>query len=144
MSRKIICVIVGLLLVTILLPSITANLHHYANCYVEINGLLSNKDYPKIFDMGPFWKIDFLRLAGNGNPPSFVLYWYIRLDETAQITIKSDENGDILWSHDSSSEQEIRILRFNGDYLSSSNGEGRIIKDIKGNVNLIWIKDLVY
>jgi len=122
----------------------TQNVDHYSNCYVEIDGLLSDEDYSKIFDMGPFWKIYFLRLAGNGNPPSSVLYWYIRLDETAQITIKSEENGDILWSNDNLYEQEIRILRFNGEYISSFNEEGRIKKDIQGNVQTIWIKDLVH
>ena len=144
MSRKIICVIAGMLVVTIVFPSIAANLNHYSNCYVEIDGLLSDEDHPKIFDMGPFWKIDFLRLAGNGNPPSSVLYWYMRLDETAQISIKSEENGDILWSDDSSCEQEIRILRFTGEYMSSCNEEGRINKDIKGNVQIIWVKDLIH
>jgi len=114
----------------------------YPNCYVEIIGLLSDEDYPKLFDMGPFWKICFLRLDGNGNPPSFVLYWYMRLDETAQIIIKNEKNGDLLWSNNDLCNHEIRMLRFNGDYLSSMKENGRIQKDISGTVQMIWIKEL--
>ena len=94
--------------------------------------------------MGPFWKIDFLRLAGNGNPPSFVLYWYIRLDETAQISIKSEENGYILWSHDSSCEQEMRVLRFTGEYISSCNEEGENKKGHSRKCKYNLVKDLVH
>ena len=30
----------------------TQNVNHYSNCYVEIDGFLSDEDYSKIFDMG--------------------------------------------------------------------------------------------
>lgn len=74
----------------------------------------------------------------------FTIYWYIRLDDTAQITIRSEENGNILWSNKNLYEQEIRILGVNGEYISSFNEEGKIKKDIQGTVQTIWIKDLVH
>ena len=119
----------------------SGTINKFTDCYIEISGLLSDEDYPKLFNRGPFWKIYFLRLEGNGEPPSYVFYWYMRLDETAKITIKSEQNGDILWEHDGSCEQEIRILSFKGDYISTIQ-EDRSYKDISGHVYGIWLKDL--
>ena len=120
----------------------TAAVDSFTNCYVKISGMLSDEDYTKVFNFGPFWKIMFLRLEGNGKPPSFVLYWYIRLDETVQISIKTGENGALLYEHDGLNEIEIRMYPFNGDYISSLTDNQRSYKDISGNVQNIWIKDL--
>jgi hypothetical protein len=144
MKRKIIVgfVIIGLILTTMPLgiarsPKLSI-FEKYSECYIEISGLLSINDYPRIIGTS-MWKLIFLRPDGSGTPAAYVFYWYLMFDKTASITIYTEENGDILWQHDGIGEPEIRILKFSGDYISYEVEEGRLNKDIIGNVQTIWI-----
>jgi hypothetical protein len=37
------------------------------------------------------WKILFLRPNGVNNPKAFVFYWYLLIDETANVSIYTQE-----------------------------------------------------
>lgn len=146
MKKKLIVglIIVGLLLTT--LPIATARiqrnieptvLEKYENCYVEIDGLISLNDYPRIIGIN-MWKMIFLRISGKNNPDAFVFYWYLLLDETAEISVYTEENGDLLWQHDGQGTPEIRILWFTGSYIASGVEEDRLHIDMDGQTRAIW------
>jgi len=149
MRKKLIgiIIIVGLLITT--LPIAIARYHKnigatglnkYSNCYVEISGLQSINDYPRIIGVNN-WKIIFLRTNGASNPEAFVFYWYILFDETSEISIYNEKNGELLWQHDGNGEPIIRMLRFSGDYITSLTEEGRLKIDISGQIRTIWINE---
>lgn len=149
MKRKlVVCLIVFGLVMTVL-PFASAKyqdnikttkLEKYSNCYLEISGLISLNDYPRIFGIN-MWKMVFLRNSGINNPNAFVLYWYLLLDETAEISIYTEKNGELLWHHDGQGTPEMRILLFSGTYVSSSGGEDRLQVDINGQTRAIWIHE---
>ncbi len=149
MRKKIIgiLIILGLLLTT--LPIATARnkgsieptvLEKYKDCYVEIDGLISLNDYPRIFGIN-MWKMIFLRISGSNNPDAFVFYWYLLLDETAEILVYTEENGELLWQHDGQGTPEIRLLWFTGSYIASSVEEDRLHIDIDGQIRVIWTNE---
>ena len=147
MNRKIVgcLIIIGLILTT--LPIVTAKnqinieptvIKNYKNCYVEISGLISLNDYPRIIGIN-MWKLIFLRTSGSNNPNAFVLYWYLLLDEKSEISIYTEENGEILWQHDGQGTPELRLLLFSGSYISSMAGEDRLQVDLNGQLRTIWV-----
>jgi len=149
MRKKLIGILIifGLLITTI--PITTAEYHNntgasslerYSNCYIEISGLLSINDYPRLIGV-QMWKILFLRTNGPENPEAFVLYWYILLDQNAEISIYTQENGELIWQHDGIGEPVLRMLRFSGNYVPTLTEEGRLNIDIDGQIKSIWIKE---
>ncbi len=149
MKRKIVVcfLIVGLVMTILPFASAkyqnnieTSKLEKYSNCYIEISGLISLDDYPRIFGIN-MWKMVFLRTSGANNPNAFVLYWYLLFDETAEISIYTEKNGELLWQHDGQGTPEMRILFFSGTYISSSGGEDRLQVDISGQTRASWINE---
>lgn len=149
MRKKLIGILIIFILLITTLPISTASfyknigitgLDKYSDCYVEISGLKSINDYPRIVGCNN-WKIIFLRPNGADNPEAFVFYWYILLDETVEISIYTEQNGELLWQHDGSGEPIIRMFRFTGDYIPSLTEEGRLKLDISGQIKTIWINE---
>jgi len=118
----------------------TTKLEKYTNCYLKISGLISLNDYPRVFGIN-MWKMIFLRTSGVNNPNAFVLYWYLLLDETTEISIYTEENGELLWQHDGQGTPEMRILLFSGSYISFLAEEDRLQVDINGQTRAIWIHE---
>lgn len=118
----------------------TTKFEKYQNCYLEISGLISNNDYPRVFGIN-MWKMFFLRPEGVNNPEAFVLYWYLLIDETAQISIYTQKNGELLWQHDGQGTIELRLIRFSGTYTNSDNPDNRLIIDIDGQIKSILIRE---
>ena len=149
MKRKlVVCMIVFGLVITAL-PLTSAKVREdfrptkfekFTNCYVKISGLISNNDYPRVFGIN-MWKILFLRPNGANNPKAFVFYWYLLIDETANISIYTQENGELLWQYDGQGTPEVRMIRFSGIYTNSDNQEDRLIVDINGQIRSIWIRE---
>jgi hypothetical protein len=150
MNKKFIAMLIifGLFITTIPITSAiyynnvgTTGFNKYNNCYIEISGLISIHDYPRIIGNN-MWKILYLRTNGPSNPEAFVFYWYLYLDESAEISIYSEENGDLLWQHDSEGEPVLRILLFSGKYVSATTEEERLQVDINGKIRGICINEL--
>lgn len=123
------------------LPMDTDSVEKYSDCYIEISGCLSEKDYPSIVGIS-MWKLVFLRPQGNDNPAAFVLYWFLRFKETAEITIYDQKNGNILWQHNGVGEQQLRIVWFDGEYQTTLIPGVGYQKDICGIVKVMWVKPL--
>lgn len=149
MKKKLIggLIIVGLLITTLPIATAkyqnnieTTGLEKYTNCYIEISGLISLNDYPRIIGIN-MWKMIFLRTSGSNNPDAFVLYWYLLLDETSEISIYTEENGELLWQHDGQGTPEMRILWFSGSYISSMAEEDRLRVDINGQIRATWVNE---
>ena len=146
MKRKIIAgiIIIGLIITTLPMtsarPSKFTDSDKYSDCYIEISGLLSINDYPRIIGAS-MWKLVFLRPDGNENPAAFIFYLYLMLDEAAEVTIYTEENGELLWQHDGEGEPEIRLFWFSGYYISTETEEGRLHKEFTGTVKNIRVNE---
>jgi hypothetical protein len=149
MKRKLLVFLIVFGLVITALPFVNAKYEDnsetpifdkYTNCYIKISGLISKNDYPRVFGIN-MWKILFLRPSGVNNPKAFVLYWYILLDETAEISIYTNENGELLWQHDGQGTPELRIIRFSGTYISTLAEGNRLNIDVNGQIRAIWIHE---
>ncbi|MCX6672086.1 MAG: hypothetical protein NTX92_09230, partial [Euryarchaeota archaeon] len=112
MRRKILGILVCMLLLGTIIPTITATqpvpnrIKQFSNCYMVAEGMLTDKDFPSIIGTS-MWKIYYYPL-GDGR--AFVLYWFLRFNETANLTIYSEQNGDILWHHEGTTVPQLRIL----------------------------------
>jgi hypothetical protein len=146
MKRKlVVCMIVfGLVITALPLASAknkenfeTTKLEKFTNCYIEISGLISKNDYPRVFGIN-MWKMIFLRPNGANNPEAFVLYWYLLIDETASISIYTQKNGELLWQHNGQGTPELRMIRFSGTYTNTL-FENRLQVDINGQIRSAWI-----
>ena len=125
MRRKIIGILICMLLLATIIPTITATqpvpnrIKLFNNCYMVAEGMLTDKDFPSIIGTS-MWKIQYTRPFNDSRAEIF--YWFLRFNETAKVTIYSEENGEILWQHQGSTVPQLRILWFNGLYAASDDG----------------------
>jgi len=85
------------------------------------------------------WKMVFLRPNGENNPKAFVLYWYLLVDKTTEISIYTEENGELLWQHEGQGTPELRMIKFSGTYTNDVNPDNRLYVDIDGQMKSVWI-----
>jgi hypothetical protein len=124
MQRKIIGILICMLLLATIIPTISATqplpneIKKFKNCYFVADGLLTDRDFPSIIGIS-MWKIFYVP-SGDGR--AYVLYWFLRFNETANVTIYSEQNGEILWQHQGMTVPQLRILSFSGLYTASDDG----------------------
>jgi hypothetical protein len=87
----------------------------FNNCYVTLDGNLTEHDYPCIIGTH-MWKIMFLRPDPQDDHAAFVLYWLMRIASDAQLTIYAEQNGEILYQHEGTLDPEMRMVSFKGIY----------------------------
>jgi len=139
MRRKIIGILICMLLLGTIIPTITSaqpvpnEKQNFNNCYMVAEGMLTDKDFPSIIGIS-MWKIHYTRPFNDDRAKVF--YWFIRFNETAKVTIYSEENGEILWQHQGSTVPQLRIFLFNGIYIGSDDG-----LQISGKIGHIQIKE---
>jgi|WetSurMetagenome_2_1015567.scaffolds.fasta_scaffold01097_10 hypothetical protein len=103
-------------------------LKQFNNCYLVADGQLTDRDFPSIIGIS-MWKIHYTRPFDDDRAKIF--YWFIRFNESATVTIYSEQNGDVLWQHQGSTVPQLRILMFNGIYTGSADGlhiSGKILQ----------------
>jgi hypothetical protein len=140
MKKKIVVFFICMLLVVIAFPITTAknqtnttnpvyqDRQVFNNCYIELTGSIYTQ-----------WKICFLKPFGTYY--STVFFWHLELQPNAEITIYTEENGEILYQYQG--ERQIRILRFRGIYIPTREDiDGPLNVDISGKVSIIITKDI--
>ena len=142
MKVKIIGILMCMLLLGTIIPTISATqpisneIKHFGSCYIVAKGELTEHDFPSIIGTS-MWKITFLRFFNDDR--AFVFYWFIRFNETATVTVYSEQNGEILWQHQGETVPQLRMLLFRGTYINDVTEDGKLYIEISGNINLIQI-----
>jgi hypothetical protein len=108
----------------------------FQNCYVTMEGNLTTNDFPCIFGVH-MWKIKFLRPDQTDPHYATIFYWLMRIASNAQLTVYTEQNGQILYQHQGTLVPEIRILAFKGTYYADG------IMHIAGTANLVVLRERV-
>ena len=142
MRRKVFGLLMCMLLIGTILPAISATqpqpteIKHFATGYIIAEGTLTPRDFPSIIGTS-MWKLHFSRPYNDDR--AIIFYWFIRLSETASVTIYSEENGEVLWQHQGDTVPQLRILRFRGIYISELSEDGLLHIELSGTINFIQI-----
>lgn len=105
----------------------------FKRCYIEATGKISVDDWFAIIRMPNMWKTFWFR------PPlkelnAFVSFWRIVYQSDSQITIYTEQNGDILWENNEQQEVHLIIIGFYGIYVpQSGDPNGPLHVEISGN-----------
>lgn len=142
MKRKLIGLLICMLMLGAILPVVSANpsklnqIQRFGTCSIIAEGTLTNKDFPSIYGT-TMWKILYTRPFNDDR--AHVLYWFIRFDETATVTIYSEEDGEVLWQHQGDTVPQLRMVRFTGIYLNEITEDDQLYIQIRGTINYIQI-----
>jgi hypothetical protein len=142
MKRKMIGILFCLLLFGALIPIISASqsglgeIQRFNSCYIVAEGELTEKDFPSIVGTS-MWKICYLRPFNDDR--ATVFYWFIRFKDTATVTLYTEENGEVLWQHQGTTVPQLRMLRFNGNYIPELTEDGRLYIQISGSLTHVQI-----
>lgn len=91
----------------------------YSGCYIEAEGKISVEDWFAIIRMPNMWKTFWFR-PFKDEMQAFVSFWRLVFQSDSDVTIYSEENGDILWDHQGGQEVHLVIVGFWGDYIPTS------------------------
>jgi len=108
----------------------------YEGCYIEAEGKISVQDWFAIIRMPNMWKTFWFR-PFKDEMKAFVSFWRLVFQSDSDITIYSEENGNILWDHQENQEVHLVIVGFWGDYIPT-NTDGYL--NVKINGNAIFVK----
>lgn len=103
----------------------------YNGCYIESNGKISIDDWFAIIRMPNMWKTFWFR-PFKDEMQAFVSFWRLVFQSDSDVTIYSEENGDILWDHQGGKEVHLVIVGFWGEYIPTS-VDGLLNVQINGN-----------
>ena len=105
----------------------------FKRCYIEATGKISENDWFAIIRMPNMWKTFWFR------PPlkeldAFVSFWRIVYQSDSQITISTEQNGDILWDNNGQQEIHLIIIGFYGIYIPQRSDSNEPLNvEISGN-----------
>lgn len=142
MTRKIIGILMGMLLIGAITPVVCASptrpnqIPRFNTCYIVAEGELTEKDFPSIIGTS-MWKIHYTRPFNDDR--ANVFFWFIRFNETSTVTIYSEENGEVLWQHQGDTVPQLRMVMFKGIYLNADTTEGKLHIEIRGTIRYIQI-----
>jgi len=143
MKKKIIGIIIGTLLISLLMPSISANptlgnkKEVFENCYVEATGDVEPSG-GSLFRYVMF-KIFFIRPYGDNR--AFVFRWLIEfLEPDVTVTIYTEKNGDILWQDTGlNGVWGMRLFWYNGIYTNEGSTENQLVVNLEGNAKIVTV-----
>lgn len=140
MKKKLIGLLICMLMLGAILPVVSANppklnqIQRFGTCSIIAEGTLTNKDFPSIYGTS-MWKIHYTRPFNDDR--AHILYWFIRFDETAAVTIYSEEDGEVLWQHQGDTVSQLRMVLFKGIYLNEITDDDKLYIQISGTINYI-------
>jgi hypothetical protein len=136
MRKKIIGIIIVMLLITLLLPSLSATptfgnkKEVFRDCYVEVTGTV----VPVSGNLMQYLMFKYFYMRPHGDERAFVLFWLIQWREPdVTVTIYTEENGDILWEDTGlTGVWGMRLLWYNGIYTNEGSTEGQLVVNLQG------------
>ncbi len=158
MGKKIFGFVIGMLVLSMLLPSITAATTFenkkqtmknsesylgapegkYKNCYIEVSADIHH-DWPAIIKLSNMLKVLWIQ-GSDSNKVSFGLYSYFVFENNAMITVYDKKDGAIVWQHQGIQDPTITMLGFKGTYESSLAPSYLTHFTIDGTVRLLSIR----
>ena len=140
MRKKIVGILVVMLVLTMVIPSASANLAFgnkkeiFRNCYIEATGTVEPCGD---FIRWVMWKHFYIRPHHDEN--AFVLLWLIEfLEPDVTVTIYSEKNGDILWENTGlTGVWGMRLFWYYGTYTNDGSTEDSLVVNLQGNAKAI-------
>jgi len=141
MRKKMIGIIIGMLLITLLLPSISATptfgnkKEVFKNCYIEVAGTVESVSG----NLFQYLMFKHFYIRPHGDERAFVLLWLIEWREPdVTVTIYTEENGDILWQDTGlSGVWGMRLFWYNGIYTNEGSTEDQLVVNLQGNAKAV-------
>jgi hypothetical protein len=132
--------IVGMLVATLLLPSIAAvptfgnKKDVFKDCYIEASGAVESTG--SSFIKYVMWKHFWFRPYGDDR--AFVLLWRIAfMEPEVTVTIYTEKNGDVLWQDTGlAGIWGLTLFWFNGIYTNDGTTEDQLIINFQGTVKV--------
>jgi hypothetical protein len=140
MRRKMIGIIIGMLVVILVIPSLTAisssgnKKDIFKDCYIEATGAVEPTGGSLIKYV--MWKNLWFRPYKDDR--AFVLLWRIAfMEPNVTVTIYTEKNGAILWQDTGlTGIWGLRLFWFNGIYTNEGTTEDQLMVNIQGNVKV--------
>ena len=149
--KKIVGVFVCMLLITTIMPSLTAKQKidptltettkkiEYKNCYIKASGTITKADWPRIFGIN-FWKVYWFYYKPYSDNHAFVFFWLMIFEPDAEVTVYTEENGEVLWQNQGQGYPQLMIYRYDGIYIPSKPDGDTFQISIDGNAQSVNIK----
>jgi hypothetical protein len=152
MKKNKITLFIGLVVLMLFIPATQAALikeekrtgqepielpHVFTTCYIQADGDLSTKDWPRIIGSN-MWKLSWFRPFGDDR--ALVSYWQLVLDSSSTIEIYDKQGGELLYEHSGSDHQQLRIIGYYGIYIpSESQNDSPIHIELEGKAIALMI-----
>jgi len=144
MKKKIIGIIIGMLLITLLLPSISATptfgnkQEVFKDCYLEVTGTV----VPVSGNLFQYVMFKYFYIRPFGDERAFVILWHIQwMEPDVTVTIYTEKNGDILWQDTSgpTGVWGMRLFWYYGIYTNEGSTEDQLVVNLQGNAKTVVV-----
>ena len=143
MRKKMIGIIVGMLILTLLLPSVTATplfgnkKEIFRDCYIEVSGTVE----PVSGNLIQYLMFKYFYIRPHGDEQAFVLLWLIEwMEPDVTVTIYTEENGDILWEDTGlTGVWGMRLFWYKGIYTNEGSTEDQLVVNLQGNAKAVIV-----
>jgi len=143
MRKKIIGLIIGMLFITVLLPSISAaptfgnKKEIFKNCYIEASGEVE----PVSGNLFRYLMFKYFFIRPYGDDRAFVLLWLIEWWEPeVTVTIYSEKNGEILWQDTGLiGVWGMRLFWYKGIYTNEGSTEDQLVVNLEGTAKSVVV-----
>lgn len=143
MRKKIIGIIIGMLLITMLLPSISATptfgnkKEVFKDCYIEATGEVE----PSGGSLFRYVMFKYFYIRPYGDERAFVFLWLIEfLEPDVSVTIYTEKNGDILWEDTGLiGVWGMRLFLYFGIYTNEGSTEDQLVVNLQGNAKKVIV-----
>ena len=141
MKKKIIGIIIGMLLITVFIPSISATQTFgnkkevFKDCYVELTGTV----VPVSGNLFQYLMFKYFYIRPYGDDRAFVLFWLIEfLEPDVEVTIYDKKGGEILWQDTGlSGVWGMKLFWFFGIYTNDGSTDDKLVVNLQGTAKKV-------
>ena len=143
MRKKIIGLIIGMLLITMFLPSISAiqtfgnKKEVFKDCYIEATGDVE----PSGGSLFRYVMFKYFYIRPYRDERAFVFLWLIEfLEPDVSVKIYTEKNGDILWEDTGlTGVWGMRLFWYFGIYTNEGSTEDQLVVNLQGNAKKVIV-----
>ena len=141
MRKKVIGIIIGMLLITLIIPSLSATptfaneKEVFRDCYLEVTGTV----VPVSGNLFQYLMFKHFYIRPYGDERAFVLLWLIQwIEPDVTVTIYTEENGEILWQDTGlTGVWGMRLFWYKGIYTNEGSTEDQLVVNLEGTAKLV-------
>ena len=141
MRKKMIGIIIGMLLITVFIPSISATQslgnrgEVIRNCYIEVTGTV----VPVSGNLFQYLMFKFFYIRPHSDERAFILLWHIQwMEPDVTVTIYTEKNGEILWEDTGlNGVWGMRLFWYYGIYTNEGSTEDQLVVNLEGNAKKV-------